>query len=240
MFLFGGSEPWSPDDWTSSDDRVRGGASRSHLDFSSESSSGGNNKNEDESPSTLATFHGTLDITTLGGAGFASQRTTGDDRSWDVSAHDGLELDIVRTDGKRYTLNVKDEILPARDDGREQSSVSWEFDFAQPAPGRLFVAWRDLTPTYRGREVKDPRPLDLTHVRRFGIMMRSFFGEQEGNFALVVRSIAVVKKGGSSSAQAEPRRSLGDSMETLNEKDDLPQPERQGWLRWMFGRCGIL
>ena len=49
----------------------------------------------------IARFYGELDIKTLGGAGFASQRTTDDDRIWDLSGYDGIELAVVSADGKR-------------------------------------------------------------------------------------------------------------------------------------------
>jgi hypothetical protein len=101
---------WSSADWTSSDDRVRGGASQSYLDTSSSS----------------ARFHGTLDITALGGAGFASQRTTGEDRTWDLSKYSGIHLDLGTKDGKKYTFLIKDEILPVDEGGREQSTISYE------------------------------------------------------------------------------------------------------------------
>jgi hypothetical protein len=89
------TRPWDPLDWTSSDDRVRGGSSYSKLSCSSQS--------------PIAEFHGNLDIKTLGGAGFASQRTTGEDRLWDLSGYDGLELDIAASDAKQYTVILKDE-----------------------------------------------------------------------------------------------------------------------------------
>ncbi|PYH48655.1 CIA30 family protein, partial [Aspergillus saccharolyticus JOP 1030-1] len=169
--------PWTPSDWTASDDRVRGGASHSYLT---------------PTPYNTARFHGTLDITTLGGAGFASQRTTTTTREWDLSAFAGLEVHVPRADQKRYTLTLKDEIPPTRPDGREQSSVSWEVDFTVPEAGaRLRFAWEEFRPTYRGREVEREKvaPLDLERVRRVGIMVRSFFGEQAGAFEMVVESI---------------------------------------------------
>lgn len=152
---------WNPSDWTTSDDRVRGGSSISTLVCS---------------PSSLtAIFSGTLDIKTLGGAGFASQRTSGEDRTWDLSGYDGIELvlDGRLMDGKFYTLTLKDEILPKRSDGREQSTVSWEFDF-KATEEKLFVRFSDLRPTYRGREKKDVEPLNLKNIKRFGIMMRRY------------------------------------------------------------------
>jgi hypothetical protein len=43
-----------------------------------------------------ARFHGILDIETLGGAGFASQRTTGDERKWDLSGKTAPVMEICR------------------------------------------------------------------------------------------------------------------------------------------------
>ncbi|KAL4796460.1 complex I intermediate-associated protein 30-domain-containing protein [Aspergillus venezuelensis] len=174
-YLFGGPHPWSTSDWTSSDDRVRGGSSISHLLPSDDKKS--------------ALFTGNLDIATLGGAGFASQRTKGE-KSWDLSSFDGLELslDTEKSDDKRYTLILKDEILPKRPDGRERSSISWEFDF-RPSE-RVVVRWGDLKATYRGKEVRDVEPLKVEEVKRVSVMMRSFFGTQEGDFRLSISSIA--------------------------------------------------
>ncbi|PKX96416.1 CIA30 family protein [Aspergillus novofumigatus IBT 16806] len=172
-FLFGGDQPWSPTNWTSSDDRVRGGSSYSTLTIL---------------PNNTVQFHGHLDITTLGGAGFAAQRTT-DDLSWDLSDADGLELGIAGSDGKMYTLVLKDRLLPKRADGREQSTISWEYDFRTAGKAIVRVRWVDLRATYRGREA-DAEPLDLRNVKRISIMVRSFFGRQEGEFLLDIASIA--------------------------------------------------
>ncbi len=121
----------------------------------------------------IAIFRGNLDTKTLGGAGFASQRTTGEDRSWDVSNYDGILLDITKSDDKMYTLTVKDELLPKSPNGREQSTISWEYDFKPEKDGeKVYVHWDDLKPTYRGREKKDVQPLDLKNVKRISLMMR--------------------------------------------------------------------
>ncbi|KAL4782211.1 NADH:ubiquinone oxidoreductase intermediate-associated protein 30, partial [Aspergillus varians] len=165
--LFGGPYPWSPTDWTSSDDRVRGGSSFSTLIPSPDKHS--------------ATFKGNLDITTLGGAGFASQRTTAES-SWDLAAYDGLELDILKSDGKLYTLTLKDEILPNRPDGRERSSLSWEAEVRvnKGVGEKVVVKWEDLRPMYRGKEVEGVEPLDLGSVKRVGIMMRRYVSDSYG------------------------------------------------------------
>ncbi|GAW13885.1 hypothetical protein ANO14919_032760 [Xylariales sp. No.14919] len=173
-YLFGGEEPWHAESWVASDDRVRGGKSQSYLDHS---------------PGSKETvrFHGELDITALGGAGFASQRSP-DPQHWDLSSFRGLRLAIKNGDGKKYTLIVKDEILPKRPDGREQSSVSWEYDFSGNGI-ELYIPWRSLKPTYRGKPLPDAKPLDLANIKRISIMMRSFFGEQEGPFDLELQYI---------------------------------------------------
>lgn len=131
-------------------------------------------------PGPQAEFSGHLDITALGGAGFASQRTVDDITPWDVSAYDALVLDVARADGKKYTLTLKDEVLPRRPDGRDQSTVSWEYDFVVPpasdadagASCRIVIPFGAFEPTYRGRPKPDAEPLDLSSVKRMSFMMR--------------------------------------------------------------------
>ncbi|KUI53092.1 hypothetical protein VP1G_00418 [Cytospora mali] len=202
MYLFGGDKPWDASQFTASDDRVRGGKSQSYLTViadDAERNPGGGSRAE---------FSGHLDITALGGAGFASQRTVDDAvPPWDLSGYDTLVLDVARGDGKKYTVTLKDEVLPRGPDGREQSTVSWEYDFVvggadgqqgggDPAAGshRVVIPFRDLRPTYRGRPKPDAKPLDWTDVKRFTFMMRSFFGEQEGDFSIIFNSVAVEKR----------------------------------------------
>ncbi|KAM0331730.1 hypothetical protein ACHAQA_003409 [Verticillium albo-atrum] len=156
-YLFGGSQPWESKAWTASDDRVRGGLSQSYLRCPSDDQ---------------AEFQGHLDITALGGAGFASQRTV-ENLDLDLSKYDGINISIDGSDGKKYTVTLKDEILPRRPDGREQSTVSWEYDFESANAGELFVKWSDFKPTYRGKPKPDTAPLDLAHIKRISFMMRS-------------------------------------------------------------------
>ncbi|KAL1586844.1 hypothetical protein WHR41_04067 [Cladosporium halotolerans] len=189
--LFGGQREWREDEWTASDDRVRGGKSQSYL--------ARDGKN--------ARFYGTLDIKTLGGAGFASQRTVAEHETWDLSDYAGIQLDVAKGDKKRYTLILKDTLLTRNpDNGREQATISWECDFELPpqtVPGEtrdhsVFIPWSSLNPTYRGKLKKDAKPIDLKSVKRFSIMMRSFFGTQEGDFSLTVKSIKAVSRAPSS------------------------------------------
>ncbi|KZM24451.1 uncharacterized protein EKO05_0001518 [Ascochyta rabiei] len=178
LTLFGGDEGWNAKDWTSSDDRVRGGKSQSYLDIKG----------------ATACFHGNLDIKTLGGAGFASQRTTGDDHSWDLSAYDGIHLVVGKDDGKRYTFILKDEILPPMDDGREQSTISYEYDFSAAGNYSVVIPWSELKPTYRGKEKNDTSPLNTKSIKRWSFMMRSFFGDQEGDFSVEIKSVKAVSQ----------------------------------------------
>jgi Complex I intermediate-associated protein 30 (CIA30) len=146
---------------------------------------------------TTAHFHGTLDIKTLGGAGFASQRTTTTTQTWDLSAYSGINLVIGNGDEKTYTFILKDS-LPAtyydeeKGREREEATVSWEVDFKVPKSERasegdevgeeegigkrketvVFIPWKEFRPTYRGKEKKDAKPIDLKGVRRMSVMMR--------------------------------------------------------------------
>ncbi|TGO31265.1 hypothetical protein BPAE_0001g01630 [Botrytis paeoniae] len=224
MDLFGGSKPWSALDWTSSDDRVRGGASQSYLECST--------------PSSTATFRGTLDIKTLGGAGFASQRTTAD-HTWDLSAYDGILLHLGKSDRKMYTFILKDELLPKSPNGREQSTISWEFDFKGPADhSSISVKWADLKPTYRGREKKDAVPLDLKNIKRFSIMMRSFFGTQEGDFSLDIISISATKDKEDIDTPYRDDPNEKGYTNLYSRKDEEIPTTRQSWIAWFFG-CNV-
>lgn len=132
-----------------------------------------------EGSASQAKFSGHLDITALGGAGFASQRTADDVPGWDVSGYDVLVLDVARADARKYTLNLKDEVLPRRPDGRDQSTVSWEYDFvvgdgegSTAGSTRVVIPFGDFKPTYRGKPKPDAKPLDLKNVKRISFMMR--------------------------------------------------------------------
>lgn len=132
-------------------------------------------------------FHGLLDINTLGGAGFASQRTVGDDQHWDMSAFAGIEVSIdpSQSDDKVYTLILKDHLLPPNpENGREQSTISWQSDFSQPEFRRdsesesstavIFIPWNHFKPTYRGRPEMNTQGMDLGGIKRISVMIKRF------------------------------------------------------------------
>ncbi|KAH7403323.1 CIA30 family protein-like protein [Cadophora sp. MPI-SDFR-AT-0126] len=225
MSIFGGDKPWSPLDWTASDDRVRGGTSISELSCNP--------------LSPTAIFHGNLDVKTLGGAGFASQRTTGEDRNWDLSKYEGIVLDIAKSDEKQYALTLKDELLPQNPNGTDQSTISWEYDFkVESTGGKVYIYWNDFNATYRGREVKDAKPLDLKHIKRISFMMRSFFGSQEGDFSLSITSVSAFAK--HDRVQNMQYRDDPQQKATSPAKKGIACKEvEQGWFGWLFGSCAV-
>ncbi|KAI4846174.1 CIA30-domain-containing protein [Aureobasidium sp. EXF-8846] len=121
---------------------------------------------------------------------------------------------------KRYTFILKDELLPRNpDNGRDQATISWEYDFkpcfgesSLEKGGLLFVPWSGLKPTYRGKEKEHADPINLKTIKRMSIMMRSFFGDQEGPFSLTLRSISAV-----ASSPVEPGKlERGDAASATN------------------------
>lgn len=166
--------PWNASEWIASDDTVRGGLSRSSLEVIPPGAPGNPSGSE-----AIASFVGNLDYEALNGSGFASQRTIDGWPAVDLSAYDRLVLEVPFTDGKTYTLNVKDTVLPAVN-GVEQATVSWEHDFQLPARnataaddyGQVVVMFEDLIPTYRGRVQNDTALLNLSDIKRFNVMIR--------------------------------------------------------------------
>ena len=57
-----------------------------------------------------ARFYGELDIKTLGGAGFASQRTVSEEKTWDLSDYAGIQLEVAKGDSESRVL----DLLPCR------------------------------------------------------------------------------------------------------------------------------
>ncbi|EED20679.1 conserved hypothetical protein [Talaromyces stipitatus ATCC 10500] len=232
-YLFGGDTPWSKQDWTTCDDRIRGGASASRLSIKPSTVD-----HIDNQPySSSAFFHGFLDITTLGGAGFASQRNTTYTLNWHLEKYDGIEFIVGKSDGKRYSFVLKDEMLPKRPDGREQSSLNWEYEFVVPATsdcedrtreGTVFRAkWCDFEPTYRGKPQEGlTRRILPRNIKRITLMMRSFFGMQSGDFEVEIKSIAVFKEGNQVDGAAPLRQDGEDIAEKLRNEYTPPLSSR--------------
>ena len=95
-------------------------------------------------------------------------------------------------------------------DGRDQASLSWEAKFptkegrnendereageAEKKTRAVWLPWENFKPTYRGRESPGKEELDKGNITTVGIMMRSYFGRQGGDFRLEVESITARKE----------------------------------------------
>lgn len=124
-----------------------------------------------------------------------------------MTAYAGLQIRLGKGDGKLYTLILKDGENSRREaDGKEQTGFSWEAEFRandelQKKPGEhdatteekgtqeVNLPWEGFKPIFRGRETKGEEKLDRSNITTVGIMMRSYFGTQEGDFQLEVESI---------------------------------------------------
>ncbi|WVQ85618.1 hypothetical protein IAT38_007784 [Cryptococcus sp. DSM 104549] len=239
--------PFNFHKWRAVDDRVRGGSSVSHFDpveidmfgrvtplasegdlhDSAVASGAGKNK-------IGARFWGTLDIKTLGGAGFASQSYR----------YGPSPLHLPRTQYKGITLSILPDPLttppaaprstsPSSEKEKKPSSpttftfvlktsptapiprdprvppvprasqLTYEANFTRPEGSlsghqstetTVKFKWEDFKASYRGREIKegDPKwaPLDTNGVYEVSVMCRSGFGEQEGEYGVIVTGIA--------------------------------------------------
>lgn len=92
-----------------------------------------------------------------------------------------MELKIEKADEKRYTFILKDSLLPPDPgNGREQSTISYEYDFTiSPSTTRdeattIFIAWKDFRATYRGKDKKEAPNLDRKKIKRVSLMQRRF------------------------------------------------------------------
>ncbi|GFZ43214.1 hypothetical protein JCM24511_00933 [Saitozyma sp. JCM 24511] len=170
---------WHFASWTAVDDRVRGGSSRSHLDPVEVDLRGESTK--------AARFWGTLDIKTLGGAGFASQRYIFGPRPLSLPRNEftGICLSVLPdkqshiiapavspshagTQPTHFTLVLKTTIRPEPNPPKvppspEPASLSYEATFSSPSslsssPTEVCLEWLDFKVTYRGREVPRSDP----------------------------------------------------------------------------------
>ena len=78
----------------------------------------------------------------------------------------------------QYTFILKDTLLNQSENGREEASVSYEYNFSAPYPFStgsamtLRAPWSAFQPTFRGKLKKDAEPLKKDSVKRLSIMIR--------------------------------------------------------------------
>ncbi|CAG7845964.1 SubName: Full=Uncharacterized protein {ECO:0000313/EMBL:CCA71085.1} [Serendipita indica DSM 11827] len=187
--------PWQFDNWKRVDDSVRGGASISYL----------TSWQDPNGHQTGASFHGHLDITVLGGAGFASQKFEFDKPFEPGKVDTGkscIRLSIVPISHSSpntpsdFVVTLKTQPPPPRSQPKPRSQLVYEASFTLSSAPEIVLPLDTFVPTYRGREVKrgDPhwRPFDPQRIYEIGLMCRSNFGKQSGDFELVVSRIDIV------------------------------------------------
>jgi hypothetical protein len=152
--------------------RVRGGQSQSFFTFAANDQS--------------AIFSGNLDISTLGGAGFASQRT---EIAQTKLAFTTVRLEVVPgdfSDDKTYALNL----YPSLGNDPNASNLEYKFLFrVTKGDAVINIKREDFKAYYRGRPVTD-KPQEIgSEVQAVSVMCASLFGKQSGTFTLQLRSI---------------------------------------------------
>ena len=96
-------------------------------------------------------------------------------KGWDLSAYDGVELELGEADTKSYTLILKDELSAGtRSDGREKAGISWEAEIKASESGLSWIPWQNFKATYRGKEKPDAGEVNAKEIKRIGIMMRRY------------------------------------------------------------------
>lgn len=192
--------PWAPSDWVEVSDQVRGGSSTAFLELL-----------QPNFPTAGVHFHGKLDTSTLGGAGFASQSYEKKLLSFPQDRFTGLVLDVGLSPSndtsniRTFTIVLKNDPAGADVDRRRQSTLSYEFDFTLPAATpksdteppldwilSIPIPFSELRATYRGRPKPDAKKFDPSHITSLSVMCRSFFNEQSGPFSLTILRIGVL------------------------------------------------
>jgi hypothetical protein len=159
--LFDFASAASVAEWSSIDDSVMGGVSRSRLRFA-----GGH-----------AVFEGSVSLNHNGG--FASVRSRPRDLGLPGAGHYVLQL---RGDGKRYKLNLR------ADDSFDGINYQAAFVTTAETWTLLRLPLSLFAPSFRGRPVPDAPPLDPARVRQLGLIITD---RQAGPFALDIRTIGV-------------------------------------------------
>jgi len=131
---------------------------------------------------------------------------------------------LVDEKGKYYTLTVSNEIAEKRPDGRDKSTILYEHSFMtyKGIGASLKIGWDKFKPMYRGKPKVDAPKLDVSQIRRWSFMIRSFFDFQHGDFSLKISSLGVYRLG------------HGGEKEEQNKSIELTQPAE------ISGRCCTL
>lgn len=170
-----GKAPRLHEFWGAVDDVVMGGMSASSL----------------RQGADHAQFTGR--VSTQNSGGFVSVRTRNFEPPYDLSAWQGLRLEI-RGDGQRYKLILRDR---ATWDG---AAYCGSFDTAKGEWQGIEVPFANLVATFRARTIPNASPLDSAQVCALQLMLSKFEYDgqlnsdfQPGSFSLEIRDISVYK-----------------------------------------------
>ena len=154
--------------WQTIDDVVMGGVSRSTFRVE---------------PGGIGVFEGVVSLEQ--GGGFASVRSR--PAQVDLGGYDGLEV-RTRGDGKRYRFRLRT--------GPNLQGVAYQVSFETEAGvwQSTRFGFEMFRPTFRGREVPEAPPLDVSSITSFGWLIAE---EQAGPFRLEIDRVRAYKEGGS-------------------------------------------
>ena len=128
--------------------------------------------------------------------------------------------------GKCYTLTVSNEVAEKRPDGRDKSTMLYEYSFMtyNGIGASLKIGWDEFKPMYRGKPKEDAPKLDISKIRRWSFMIRSFFDFQHGDFNLKISSLGGYRLGNGNEKEEEEK----------NQSIELATPAKS------MGRCCTL
>ena len=152
--------------WSPISDQIRGGLSTISMELKNDQS---------------ASFFGELKLNE-NNAGFASFRVKKEDGSfWNLQKKSALQV-VSRGDGRTYKLLVKDEAANAAvEDYSWQALIPTSKNFKN-----VNLKISDLKPIYRGRIMKNVKPLDSSKIVEFGFQIND---KKEGPFELNLKSL---------------------------------------------------
>lgn len=159
--------------WGAVDDVVMGGVSNSGL----------------RQESGVALFTG--NVSTANSGGFASVRTRNFDPPLNLSAHQGIELQ-VKGDGQRYKFLLRDQ------DRWDSIAYSHSFDTVAQQWITVRIPFNQLTPVFRAKTVNDAPLIESQQIRAMQMMLSKFEYDgalnprfSPGEFRLMIKTIGV-------------------------------------------------
>ena len=160
LFDFSNSTTEVKNIWGAVDDVVMGGVSQSNIQLSSEK----------------AVFFG--NVSTENNGGFASVRTKNFDPSFNLSGYEGVEI-RVKGDGKRYKFIIRTET------SWDGTGYCYSFDTQADTWINVKIPFKELTPVFRAKTVKDAPKIDAGKICSLQLMLSKFEydGELNPNFS---------------------------------------------------------